>query len=156
MQKITPCFFFTGNNLEEAFNFYASVFKDAKVKITRVPGGNGGETIVGDITIHGQEFKALQGDQLPFQFNESISFYVSCDDQKEVDYYWSKLTANGGQESVCGWLKDKFGVSWQITPKKVFSMLEDKDKAKVGRAMDALMKMKKIDLKTMEDAFNNS
>lgn len=152
MQKITPCFWFD-NNLEEAFNFYASVFKDAKIKITRIPGGPGGETLVGEITLFGQEFRALNGGSL-FNFNESISFYVSCEDQKEVDYYWSKLTADGGKESACGWLKDKYGVSWQITPKHVFKMLEDKDQAKVGRAMAAMMKMSKIDLKKMEDAFN--
>lgn len=151
MQKITTCFWFD-NNLEEAFNFYASVFKDARIKITRVPGANG-ETIVGELTLFGQQFRALQGGPL-FKFNESVSFYVNCEDQQEVDYYWSKLTADGGQESACGWLKDKFGVSWQITPKQVFALLEDKDTKKVERAMGALMKMGKIDWKKMKDAFD--
>ncbi len=154
MQKITPCFWFD-NNLEEAFKFYASVFKgaDAKFNIIRVPGGMDGETQVGELTLFGQQFRALNGGPL-FKFNESFSLYVSCEDQKEVDYYWSTLTADGGKESVCGWLKDKFGVSWQITPKQVFTMLEDKDKTKVGRAMAAMMKMGKIDLKKMQDAFD--
>jgi len=153
MQKITPCLFFN-NNMEEAFKFYASVFKkDAKVKLTRVAGGTGGETLVGEITLFGQQFRALEG-EVPFRFNESISFYVNCDSQEEVDYYWSALSSNGGQESVCGWLKDKFGVSWQIAPKKMFELLEDKDKVKVGRAMAAMMKMTKLDLKKFEDAFN--
>jgi len=153
MQKITPCFFFN-NNLEEAFNFYASVFKkDAKIKLTRVAGGSGGETLVGEITLFGQQFRALEG-PVPFRFNESVSFYINCDNQEEVDYYWSALSSNGGAESVCGWLKDKFGVSWQIAPKQIFTMLEDKDKVKVGRAMEAMMKMTKLDLKKFEDAFN--
>lgn len=152
MQKITPCFWFD-NNLEEAFNFYASVFKDAKININRIPGGLNGDTLVGEIVLFGQSFKALNGGPI-FNFNESISFYVNCEDQKEVDYYWKALTADGGKESVCGWLKDKYGVSWQITPKQVFRMLEDKDKAAVGRAMAVMMTMKKIDLKTMQDAFD--
>lgn len=152
MQKITPCFWFD-NNLEEALKFYQSVFKDATIKITRIPGGANGETIVGEFNLFGQQFRALQGGPL-FKFNESISFYVNCENQEEVDLYWSKLTANGGQESVCGWLKDKYGVSWQITPKQVFALLEDKDSKKVQRAMDVLMKMKKIEWQKMKDAFD--
>lgn len=153
MQKITTCFWFD-NNLEEALTFYTTVFKDARiVSITRIPGGGGGETVVGEFMLFGQQFRALNGGPL-FKFNESISFYVNCDTQEEVDFYWSKLTAGGGKESVCGWLKDKFGVSWQICPKQVFQMLEDKDQAKVSRAMAAMMKMAKIDLQKMQDAFN--
>lgn len=153
MQKITTCFWFD-NNLEEALTFYTTVFKDARmVSITRIPGGVGGETVVGEFMLFGQQFRALNGGPL-FKFNESISFYVNCDTQEEVDFYWSKLTADGGKESVCGWLKDKFGVSWQICPKQVFQMLEDKDQAKVSRAMAAMMKMARIDLQKMQDAFN--
>jgi predicted 3-demethylubiquinone-9 3-methyltransferase (glyoxalase superfamily) len=152
MQKITPCFWFD-NNLEEALNFYASVFKDAKVKVTRVPGGPSGETVVGEITIFGQQFRALQGGPI-FKFNEALSFYVNCENQEEVDYYWSALTANGGQESICGWLKDKYGLSWQITPKQIFPLLEDKDSKKVQRAMEVMMKMTKIEWKVMKDAFD--
>lgn len=152
MQKITTCFWFD-DNLEEALNFYASVFKDAKVNVTRIPGGLNGDTVVGEMTLFGQQFRALQGGPM-FKFNEAISFYVNCEDQKEVDYYWSKLTADGGQESVCGWLKDKYGVSWQITPKQIFALLEDKDTKKVGRAMEVMMKMKKIEWQKMKDAFD--
>jgi predicted 3-demethylubiquinone-9 3-methyltransferase (glyoxalase superfamily) len=152
MQKITTCFWFD-NNLEEALNFYASVFKDAKVKVTRIPGGLNGDTLVGEITLFGQQFRALQGGPM-FKFNEAISFYVNCEDQEEVDYYWSKLTADGGQESACGWLKDKYGISWQITPKQIFALLEDKDTKKVGRAMEVMMKMRKIEWQKMKDAFD--
>ena len=153
MQKITPCFWFN-NNLEEAFNFYKSVFKDnATINVTRVPAGPGGDVVVGDMTLFGQQFKGLEGGPL-FAFNESISFYVACDSQEEVDYYWEKLTSNGGKESMCGWLKDPFGVSWQITPTKMFKFIGDKDREKAKRAMDAMMTMKKIDLKKIEDAFN--
>jgi predicted 3-demethylubiquinone-9 3-methyltransferase (glyoxalase superfamily) len=152
MQKITTCFWFD-DNLEEALKFYQSVFKDSKIKVTRIPGGANGETVVGEFTLFGQQFRALQGGPL-FKFNESVSFYVNCENQEEVDFYWEKLTAGGGQESVCGWLKDKFGVSWQITPKQVFALLEDKDSKKVQRAMDVLMKMKKIEWQVMKDAFD--
>lgn len=153
MQKIVPCFWFD-NNLEEAFKFYKSVFKDnAIINVTRVPGGPGGETVVGDMTLFGQQFKGLQGGPL-FQFNESISFYVNCDSQEEVDEYWNKLTSNGGKESMCGWLKDPFGVSWQIIPTKMFKLIGDKDREKAGRAMAAMMTMKKIDLHKIEAAFN--
>ncbi|HTK25783.1 MAG TPA: VOC family protein, partial [Pyrinomonadaceae bacterium] len=118
MQKITPFLWFD-NNAEEAMNFYTSVFKDSKqVKVSRYPEGApapAGSVMVAEFELEGQRFIALNGGP-QFKFTEAVSFVVNCETQEEVDYYWSRLTADGGAESMCGWLKDKFGLSWQITP----------------------------------------
>ena len=107
--------------------------------------------MTGTFQIEGQEFVALNGGPI-YKFTEAISFVVNCETQKEVDEYWKKLTADGGQEVQCGWLKDKFGLSWQIVPKILFKLLADKDRAKAGRVMDAMLKMKKIDIATIAAA----
>ena len=158
MQKITPFLWFDGQ-AEEAAKFYTSVFKNSKVgKILRydeaaakAAGGDVGSVLTIEFEIEGQKFTALNGGP-DFKFNESISFVVNCDTQKEVDYYWNKLTADGGKESQCGWLKDKFGVSWQITPTVLIKMLHDKDPGKSGRVFKAMLQMQKIDIKTLEEA----
>jgi predicted 3-demethylubiquinone-9 3-methyltransferase (glyoxalase superfamily) len=105
-----------------------------------------------EFEIEGQKFTALNGGP-QFKFNESVSFVVNCKTQKEVDYFWQKLTADGGQESACGWLKDKFGLSWQVTPTVLIDMLNDKDPKKAERVMKAMLQMQKIDIKTLKEAY---
>lgn len=154
MQKITPFLWFAGQ-AEEAMNFYCSVFKDAKVgNITRY--GDSGELPKGSVMtasfqLHGQEFTALNGGP-HFSFTPAISFYVSCDSQEEVDYFWEKMTENGGATGPCGWLTDKFGLSWQIVPTILYELLRDKDPEKSNKVMQALMKMQKIDIEGLKKA----
>lgn len=154
MQKITPMLWFD-NNAEEAVNLYTSVFKDAKLGRMARYGKEGpgpeGAVMTAEFELFGQKFVALNAGPM-FRFNESISFVVNCENQEEVDYYWNKLTANGGQESMCGWLKDKFGLSWQITPTILTQLVSGPDKKKSGRVMQAMMKMKKIDIAKLEEA----
>jgi len=154
MQKITPFLWFD-NQAEEAMNFYTSIFKDSKPgRISRYGKGlPGKEGAVMSVTfeLFGQEFMALNGGPL-FPFTEAVSFFVHCEDQQEVDYYWQRLTADGGKESRCGWLKDKFGLSWQIIPKALSEMLGDKDPQKAQRVAQAMMSMSKIDINTLKQA----
>ena len=105
-----------------------------------------------EFEIEGQKFVALNGGPL-FKFNESISFVINCETQEEVDYFWEKLTADGGEESACGWLRDKFGLSWQVTPTVLIDMLNDSDEKKSGRLMRAMLQMQKIDIKALKDAY---
>ena len=159
MQKITPFLWFD-HQAEEAAKFYTSVFKNSKVgKILRydeasakAAGRPVGSVLTIEFEIEGQKFTALNGGP-DFKFNESISFVVNCDTQKEVDYFWEKLTADGGQESQCGWLKDKFGLSWQVTPTVLIEMLHDKDAKKSERVMNAMMQMQKIDIEKLQAAY---
>jgi predicted 3-demethylubiquinone-9 3-methyltransferase (glyoxalase superfamily) len=154
MQKITPFLWFD-NNAEEAAQFYVSVFKNSRIlAVTRYgdagPGPKGSVMVV-SFQLEGQQFTALNGGPR-FKFNEAFSFVVSCENQEEIDYYWNKLTAEGGQESACGWLKDKFGFSWQIVPTALGKLMTDKDPKKANRVMQALLQMKKIDIATLEEA----
>jgi predicted 3-demethylubiquinone-9 3-methyltransferase (glyoxalase superfamily) len=150
MKKITPFLWFD-NQAEEAMNFYVSVFKNSKV-LGVTPGPNGIAQSV-NFELEGQEFIGLNaGPQ--FKFNESISFLVDCKSQAEVDALWEKLTADGGEESMCGWLKDKYGLSWQIIPTTLSQMLGDPDPEKAGRVMQAMLKMQKIDIKTLQAAYD--
>lgn len=159
MQKITPFLWFD-NQAEEAVQFYTSVFKNSKAgrilrydeAAAKAAGGDVGSVLTIEFEIEGLKFTALNGGP-DFKFNESISFVVNCDTQKEVDYYWNKLTADGGQESQCGWLKDKFGVSWQITPTVLIDMLNDKDAKKAERVMKAMMQMQKIEINKLKAAY---
>ena len=159
MQKITPFLWFD-NQAEEAAKFYTSVFENSKVgKILRydeaaakAAGGPVGSVLTIEFEIGGQKFTALNGGP-EFKFNEAISFVVNCNTQKEVDYFWEKLSADGGQESQCGWLKDKFGVSWQIVPTVLIEMLQDKDSEKSERVMKAMLQMQKIDIKKLNAAY---
>jgi predicted 3-demethylubiquinone-9 3-methyltransferase (glyoxalase superfamily) len=105
-----------------------------------------------EFEIEGQKFVALNGGPL-FKFNESVSFVINCETQEEVDYFWEKLTADGGEESACGWLRDKFGLSWQVTPTVLIDMLHDSDEKKSGRVMQAMLQMQKIDIKALKDAY---
>ena len=154
MQKITPFLWFD-NNAEEAMKFYTSVFKNSKIgKVSKYPEGSpgpAGSVMTGSIQIEGQEFVLLNGGPV-FKFTEAISFVVTTDSQEETDYYWNKLTADGGKESDCGWLKDKFGLSWQITPKALIDLLSSSDKQKAARVMAAMMTMQKIDIAALQRA----
>ncbi|KND47269.1 MAG: 3-demethylubiquinone-9 3-methyltransferase [Parcubacteria bacterium C7867-004] len=159
LQKITPNLWFA-DRAEEAANFYASVFKDSKVGTpthydkasAEVSGMKEGEVLTVPFTIAGQDFLALNGGPV-FHFTEAVSFIIDCKDQEEVDYFWNALTADGGQESVCGWLKDKFGLSWQVTPRVLTeAMIESADSPTKERVMKAMLKMKKIDVAAIERA----
>ena len=153
MQQITPFLWFN-NNAEEAVNFYTSVFKDAKILETARYGDAGpgpkGSVMTMKFRLNGLEFVALNGGPNN-PFTHAVSFVVNCKDQAELDYYWDKLV-EGGKPVQCGWLVDKFGLSWQITPTILPKLLTDKDPAKAKRAMEAMMKMVKIDIPTLEDA----
>ncbi len=151
MQKITPFLWFD-NNAEQAMELYVSVFKDARINSVQRMGPEG-KVLTAGFTLFGQEFAVINGGPL-FKFTEAVSFIVHCDSQAEVDEYWAKLTANGGAESMCGWLKDPFGLSWQIIPRQLTQLLGHKDQAKAGRAMEAMLKMQKIDIQKLQDAFD--
>ena len=147
MQKITPFLWFDGN-AEEAVDFYASIFKDSKVgKVSRY----GGSVMTASFRIEGQEFIALNGGP-QFKFTEAVSFVVNCKTQDEVDYYWEKLLAGGGKVQACGWLKDKFGLSWQIVPTALPELLSDPDPAISQSVMKAMMQMKKLDIEGLKRA----
>ena len=153
MPKITPFLWFD-NNAEDAMKFYTSIFKDSKIgKVHRYgdagPGPKG-TVMTASFSLDGVEFTALNGGPL-FKFNESVSFVVHCQTQEEVDDYWEKLSA-GGKESQCGWLKDKFGLSWQIVPDVLLELLGDKDPAKAQRVMKAMLQMTKIDISKLKQA----
>jgi predicted 3-demethylubiquinone-9 3-methyltransferase (glyoxalase superfamily) len=157
MQKITPHLWFD-NQAEEAVNFYASIFKNSKVgNVSRytdagqeVHGQKPGTAMTVEFELEGQRFLALNGGPI-FKFNESISFMVNCATQEEVDYYWEKLSAVPESEQ-CGWLKDKYGLSWQIIPTALGQLLSDPDSQKSGRVMEAMLKMKKIDIQALQQA----
>jgi predicted 3-demethylubiquinone-9 3-methyltransferase (glyoxalase superfamily) len=148
-------FLWFDSNAEEAANFYISIFKNSKiVNVSRYgdagPGPKG-QVMVVNFELNGQPFMALNGGPV-FHFNEAVSFVVTCDTQQEVDEYWIKLTAGGGQESMCGWLKDKYGLGWQVVPAGLSELLQDPDAARSKRAMEAMLKMKKLDLAAMKRA----
>jgi len=157
-KKLTPCLWFD-TQAEEAAKFYVSVFKNSKItSISRFPdagqdvhGKPAGSVMVVAFEIDGQPFTALNGGP-QFKFDEAVSFQVACDNQEEIDYFWSKLS-EGGQEGPCGWLKDKFGLSWQVFPSALPKWLMDPDKARPARVMNAFMKMKKLDIAAIERAY---
>ena len=156
MQRITPFLWFD-NQAEEAANFYVSVFKNSKVKgMTHYTGeepvGQKGAVMTVDFELDGQQFVALNGGPR-FKFTEAVSFVVNCETQEEIDYYWEKLTAGGGEEVQCGWLTDKYGLSWQVVPSKFFDEWV-KDAAGLQRVMRELMQMKKLDLATLQKAYD--
>lgn len=155
MQKITPFLWFD-DNAEEAMNFYVSIFGNSGiVNIARYgetgPGPNG-SVMTGTFQLEGQEFVALNGGP-HFKFTEAISFVVNCETQEEVDEFWEKLSA-GGEKSRCGWLKDKYGLSWQIVPTILAELYQDKDAEKTKRVMQAMLQMDKLDIKTLKEAYD--
>jgi predicted 3-demethylubiquinone-9 3-methyltransferase (glyoxalase superfamily) len=160
MQKISPCLWFD-NNAEDAVQFYISIFKNSKVDNVTRYGKEGyefhkkqeGTIMTIDFELEGQKFLALNGGPI-FKFNEAISFQIYCDTQEEIDYYWDKLTEGGDKNAqVCGWLKDKFGVSWQVVPLVLIKMLQDKDSKKMERVMKAMLQMHKLDVNALTKAY---
>jgi len=156
-KQITPCLWFD-TQAEEAANFYVSVFKNAMLgRVSRfgkegfdVHGKPAGSVMAAEFEIDGQPFVALNGGP-QFKFNEAVSFQVHCETQAEIDYFWSRL-AEGGQEGPCGWLKDKFGLSWQVVPKALPQLLMDESADKAGRVMNAMLKMRKLDIAALRQA----
>lgn len=158
-QKITPFLWFD-DKAEEAAKFYTSIFKNSKIdkmirydeQAAQASGRPAGSVMTVEFQLEGQEFVALNGGP-HFKFTEAVSFVVNCEAQEEVDYFWSKLSA-GGEESRCGWLKDKFSLSWQIVPVVLIEMLADKDTAKAKRVMHAMLQMDKIDIPILKKAYD--
>ncbi|HEY7778350.1 MAG TPA: VOC family protein [Nitrososphaeraceae archaeon] len=160
MQKISPCLWFD-DNAEDAVKFYTSIFKDARIGNVIKYGKEGydihkkkeGSVMTIDFEIEGQRFLALNGGPI-FRFNEAISFQIYCDTQEEIDYYWDKLAEGGDKNAqVCGWLKDKFGLSWQVIPVALIKMLEDKDSSKTERVMKVMLQMRKLDIDALTRAY---
>ena len=160
VKPITPCLWFD-NQAEEAARFYTGIFKNSKIgAISRygeagkeVHGRAAGSVMTVEFELNGQTFTALNGGP-HFKFNEAVSFQIMCKNQEEVDHYWNKLSQGGDPKAQqCGWLKDKYGLSWQVVPAALLEMMTDPDREKSGRAMEAMLKMKKIDIAAMEQAF---
>ncbi len=158
MQKITP-FLWYDDKAEEAAKFYCSIFKNSRVgSVTRYEGEGAkasgrpaGSVMTVEFELEGQKFVGLNGGP-HFKFTEAVSFVVNCETQEEVDYFWGKLTADGGAESQCGWLKDKYGLSWQVVPTILPKLFQNKDPEKTQRVMKAMLQMKKIDIATLKEA----
>jgi predicted 3-demethylubiquinone-9 3-methyltransferase (glyoxalase superfamily) len=158
MQKITPFLWFD-DKAEGAVNFYVSIFKNSKITGTtrydeaasKAAGRPKGTVMTVEFQLDGQEFVALNGGPV-FKFTEAVSFVVNCETQEEVDRFWEKLS-EGGEEVQCGWLKDKYGLSWQVVPTVMSEMMQDKDPAKAKRVMEAMLQMKKLDIKTLKQAY---
>jgi predicted 3-demethylubiquinone-9 3-methyltransferase (glyoxalase superfamily) len=155
MQKITTFLWFD-KEAEEAAKFYCSIFKKSKIlgrtrSFQSVPGGSTSDVITVQFRLGDQEFVALNGGP-QFKFTEAISLMINCKDQKEVDYYWEKLLAGGGEESMCGWLKDRYGLSWQVVPNRLMELLGDPDPARAQRVMAAMLQMRKIEIDELEHA----
>ena len=151
MTTITPCLWVT-SSIDEVIGYYSGVFPDLQTtSISRMPDGN---VITAEIVIANQKFQLLAGGPAGWSFNESVSFYLGCEGQAEVDRYWNYFTADGGEESQCGWLKDKYGLSWQVIPKLLPELLGSKDREKADRAMQAMLKMKKIDCAALQKAYD--
>jgi predicted 3-demethylubiquinone-9 3-methyltransferase (glyoxalase superfamily) len=159
MQKITP-FLWYEDQAEEAANFYVSIFKNSRmIRITRYPeagekasGRPAGSVMTVEFEIDGQTFTAMNAGPA-FKFTEAVSFVVNCDTQEEIDYFWEKLIAGGGKESQCGWLKDKFGLSWQITPTIMLELYNGSDRERDNRVMHAMLQMKKLDIAKLKEAY---
>ena len=160
MNKITPCLWFDGE-AEDAARFYTGIFRNSKItSITRygeagreVHGQPAGKVLVVAFELDGQSYTALNGGP-QFKFNEAVSLQIPCANQEEIDYYWDKLTAGGdARAQQCGWLKDRYGLSWQVFPAAVMDMLQDRDRKKADRVMQAIMEMRKMDLAALERAY---
>lgn len=156
MPKPTPFLWFD-DDVEDVARFYTSIFPNSHIdKVVRaatdVPGTPQGHVLTVEYTLDGQPFVALHGGP-DFTFNESVSFVVECQDQAEVDRYWDSLAAGGGEHSVCGWLKDRYGLSWQVVPRQLNEMMESSDQAAAARATEAMLKMTKIDVEAVKEAY---
>lgn len=157
MQKISTCLWFNGQ-AEEAANFYVSIFKNSKItNVMRMPEGGpapAGTVLSVNFELEGEEYMGLNGGP-QFSFTPAISFFVKCNTQEEIDHLWSSLS-EGGREDRCGWLQDKFGISWQIVPPVLGEMLGDKDRAKANRVMNAMLKMRKLDIAVLKEAYGSN
>jgi len=156
MSKIAPCLWFDGD-AEEAATFYTSILPDSRIDRVNpaaadTPSGPQGSVLSVDFTLAGQQFIGLNGGP-DFQFNEAISFSIDCEDQAEVDRLWEKLVEGGGEHSVCGWLKDRYGVSWQVIPRRLPELVNGPDPQGAARAMQAMLQMTKIDVAKIEEAY---
>lgn len=156
MNKITPCLWFDGT-AEEAAKFYTSVFPDSRItKVHRsasdTPSGPEGMVLTVDFTVAGQDFIGLNGGP-EFKFSESVSFSIDCADQAEVDRYWNVLIEGGGEHSVCGWLKDRYGLSWQVVPRQALEYFDGPDREGAKRAMEAMLQMTKLDVEKLREAY---
>jgi predicted 3-demethylubiquinone-9 3-methyltransferase (glyoxalase superfamily) len=160
MPRLSPCLWFD-RNAEEAANFYVSVFKNSKIGAVshygaegeEIHGGKNGQVLTVEFHLDGNTFVALNGGPA-FKFNEAISFQIDCNTQDEVDYYWERLSEGGPKEAQqCGWVKDKFGVSWQVVPVELKEMLTNKDPVKADKVMKAMLQMKKLDIAALRDAY---
>lgn len=151
MQKITPCLWFD-NQAEEAMAFYTSLFPNSKISHVMRPAPDA-PILTANFELHGQEFMVLNGGP-QFNFTEAVSFFVKCETQEEVDELWEKLTADGGEESMCGWLKDKYGLSWQIVPNLLGELMGDPDPEKAQRVVQAMLQMRKIESSILQQAYN--
>jgi len=157
MDKISPCLWFDGDAEEDA-RFYTSLFPNSHVdsvdrSAADTPSGPEGSVITVSFTLAGRSYIGLNGGD-DFKFNEAVSFSIDCDDQAEVDRYWDALLADGGEPSVCGWLRDRFGLSWQVIPRQLPEMLNSNDRTAAKRAMEAMLKMVKIDVADLERAYS--
>ena len=158
MPTATPCLWFD-LNAQEAAEFYTALFPNSTIdRIDRtpadVPGSKAGDVITVEFTLDGQRFIGLNGGP-DFRFNEAVSFVIECQDQAEVDRYWDALIADGGEPGPCGWLKDRFGLSWQVVPRQLNEMVRSDDKEAARRAMEAMLKMGKLDLPTLQAAYED-
>ena len=156
MSKVTPCLWFS-SEAEEAANFYVSLLPESRIETVQRnsvdgPGGKAGSVLVIEFTLGGQRFMAINGGK-PFEYTPAVSFKIDCADQAEVDRLWEALTANGGEPGRCGWLKDRFGVSWQIVPTALPKYLGGPDRAGAARAMQAMLKMVKLDIEDLRRAY---
>jgi predicted 3-demethylubiquinone-9 3-methyltransferase (glyoxalase superfamily) len=157
--RIAPCLWFD-KEAEDAAKFYTSIFKNSKVKRTvrysragkEIHGGNAGSVMTVEFELDGLTFTAINGGPI-FKFTEAVSFQIPCETQEEIDYYWSRLTADGGEEGPCGWLKDKYGLSWQVVATPLIEMLTDHTSEKTERVTDAFMQMKKFDIAKLKRAY---
>lgn len=159
MQKIAPCLWYDGA-AEEAASFYVSLLPDSRIdRVVAAPADNPstgqGEPLVVEFTLAGQQFVALNGGP-QFRFTEAVSFHIFTDDQAETDRLWDAITGHGGEESACGWCKDRWGMSWQITPRRMMDLLASPDGERARRAFEAMMTMRKIDIATIERAVANA
>ena len=159
MSKITPCLWFDGE-AEEAANFYVSLLPDSKIEVVQRnsvdgPGGKAGTVLVVEFTLGGQRFIALNGG-MRFEYTHAVSFKIDCDDQAEIDRLWDALLANGGKAERCGWLKDRYGLSWQIVPTGLPKYLGGKDRAGAQRAMQAMLGMVKFDIAGLKKAYEGA
>ena len=151
MSKIMPCLWFD-NRIDDAIRFYTETFKSAKVHDIKRQTPDG-PAFTAVIELEGQKFMLLNGSPTQFPFTEAVSFTIDCQDQAEVDYFWNTFVDNGGEESMCGWCKDRFGLSWQVVPKQIFDTVFGKDPAGANRAMQAMLQMRKLDVAKLEKAY---